>query len=141
MNPTDHPTDHPTRSGPGCATAPQPTTPPRRHKRRAAHHHAGAPATPQHERLRSAALVLAQERAPGADYYPSDDEIIGAWAAAKDAAGDGHSAWPAQLDRFLAAYLDQVRDLMLRARGGRAPARLLDELASAVAGQLARCGG
>jgi hypothetical protein len=85
--------------------------------------------------------VLRQERAPGADYYPADDEIIIAWAAAKRAGGDGQDAWPGQLDRFLAAYLDSVRDLMLRARGGRAPARLLDELASAVADELGRLAG
>jgi hypothetical protein len=134
-------TDQPTRSGPGCATAQPPAAPPRRRRRLAAHHPAGHAATLQAERLRQAAAVLRQERAPGADYYPADDEIIQAWAAAKDAAGGGQGDWPGQLDRFLAAYLDCVRDLMLRARSGRAPARLLDELESAVCAQLARPAG
>ena len=134
-------TDLPTRSLPGCAGAPPPAAPARRRRLLSSHHPAGAAATLQAERLRQAAAVLRQERAPGADYYPADDEIIGAWAAAKRAAGEARDAWPGQLDRFLAAHLDCVRDLMLRARCGRAPSRLLDELASAVAAELARLAG
>ena len=134
-------TDLPTLSRPGCATAQAPATGPHRRRRAPSHHPAGADATVSAERLRQAAAVLRQERAPGADYYPADDEIIGAWAAAKLAAGGEAGAWPGQLDRFLAAWLDSVRDLMLRARSGRAPARLLDELESAVAAELARLAG
>jgi hypothetical protein len=134
-------TDLPSRSLPGCATAQPPAAPPRRRRRLSSHHPAGSTATVAAERLRQAAAVLRQERAPGADYYPADDEIIGAWAAAKHAGGDAQGAWPGQLDRFLAAHLDSVRDLMLRARCGRAPARLLDELAAAIAAELARLAG
>ena len=133
-------TDRPSCSGPGCATTQLPATPPHRGHGRAAHHPDGAGATAQAQRLRQALQLLRQERAPGADYYPADDEIIGAWAAAKHAAGGELGAWPGQLDRFLVAYLDSVRDLMLRARGGRAPARLLDELESAIAAELTRQG-
>jgi hypothetical protein len=134
-------TDLPMRSLPGCATAPPPASAPRRRRTLTSHHPAGPAATVRAERLRQAAALLRQERAPGADYYPADDEIIGAWAAAKHAAGEARDAWPGQLDRFLSAYLDSVRDLMLRARSGRAPARLLDELESAVAVELARLAG
>ncbi len=138
MNRTDQPMP---AACPGSATAPPPATLARRRRLLSSHHPCGPAATVQAERLRQAAAVLRQERAPGADYYPADDEIISAWAAAKHAGGGERGAWPVQLDRFLAAHLDCVRDLMLRARSGRAPARLLDELESAVAAELARRAG
>ena len=85
------------------------------------------------ERLHLARQALMQERALGGDYYPCDDEIISDWAAIRNRSGPAHAGVIELLDDFLIRHLDTVRDLMLRARCGRAPTRLLDELEHAVA--------
>ena len=101
-------TEPPSPSLAGCATAKPPAAPARRRRRLTSRHPGGPAATLQAERLRQAAAVLRQERAPGADYYPADDEIIADWAAARRTGSDDPGAWPEQLDRFLAYAVQEV---------------------------------
>jgi hypothetical protein len=90
------------------------------------------------QRLRQALAVLRQERAPGGDYYPGDDEILTAWAATRERLRADRELALDHLDHFLRTHLGTLRDLMQRACFGRAPAPLLDELEAIVAAELRR---
>jgi hypothetical protein len=93
-------------------------------------------ATPQ-DRLRAALAVLAQDRAPGGDYHPADAEILAAWDdTTRRCADDGALALD-HLDQFLRCHLGTLRDLMVRAAHGHGPHRLLDDVHTTVAAQLA----
>lgn len=88
------------------------------------------------ERLRDALALLREERAPGGDYYPGDGEILAAWTETRERLQAERDLVIDHLDHFLRAHFEALRDLLERARWGRAPARLLDELEATLAGAL-----
>lgn len=69
------------------------------------------------------------DRAPTADYAPGDLPFLEAWDHARERAAADRSHAEVVIDTFLAHYLDDLRDLARRARDGRAPGPVLDDIA------------
>jgi len=73
------------------------------------------------------------DRAPTADYAPGDLPFLEAWADARQRAAADRSAATTVIDTFLAHHFDDLRDLAVRARDGRAPGPVLDDIARVLA--------
>lgn len=100
-----------------------------------ADHQSGPATNPEYTRparFYQVLRLLGQERAPGGDYYPSDDDILRDWAVTRRHCADDRHAAARHLDSFLICHLGTVRDLMVRAACGHAPGRLLDEIEAEV---------
>lgn len=69
------------------------------------------------------------DRAPTADYTPGDLPFLEAWDQARTCAAADRSHAQAVIDAFLAHHFDDLRDIARRARDGRAPGPVLDDIA------------
>ncbi len=74
--------------------------------------------------------LCAAPRPPQAEFTPADLPFLEAWHTASTAAAADRSQARTIIDRFLGEYGQELRDLALRAQEGRAPAPVLDEIAS-----------
>ncbi|MBA3685560.1 MAG: hypothetical protein H0W72_10025 [Planctomycetes bacterium] len=83
-------------------------------------------------RLHAGLTLLRQERAPIADYQPADAPFVEAWRETRDRCANDHERALDHLDRFLHAHLGDLADLVRRARDGRGPTPLLDQIERAL---------
>ena len=88
------------------------------------------------DRLRATLDLIGQEPWPGGDYHPADAEVIAAWGATHAEVARDPDAAIDHLDTFVRVHQGDLRDLMLRARNGQAPARLLHDIAAVIARRL-----
>jgi hypothetical protein len=88
------------------------------------------------DRLRATLDLIGQERWPGGDYHPADATIIDAWDATRLQVEHDPDAAIDHLDTFVRTHQGDLRDLMIRARYGQAPTRLLGQVAAAITGVL-----
>ena len=85
-----------------------------------------------HDRLRTTLDLIGQEFWPGGDYHPADATVIDAWDATRAALDRDPDAAIDHLDTFVRTHHGDLRDLMIRARNGHAPTRLLQQVATAI---------
>lgn len=88
---------------------------------------------PRTLRREEAFRLCTAERVPGADLLPADLPFLEAWTTTRDAAAGDRARAIDIIDGFLRAFLGDLRDLALRARVGRAPAPVLDDIARTLA--------
>ena len=92
------------------------------------------------DRLRATLDLIGQERWPGGDYHPADADVINAWDATRAEITRDPDAAIDHLDTFVRTRQGELRDLMIRARYGHAPTRLLTQVAMTITAQLKRYG-
>jgi len=88
------------------------------------------PGNPGLARRIEAYRLCAAPRPPQAEFTPADLPFLEAWQNARYAAAAERSQALSIIDTFLMEYGAELRDLALRAQEGRAPAPVLDEIAS-----------
>lgn len=89
------------------------------------------------DRLRATLDLIGQERWPGGDYHPADADVIDAWDATRAQLDHDPDAAIDHLDTFVRTRQGELRDLMIRARYGQAPTRMLTQIAAAITRHLA----
>lgn len=87
----------------------------------------------QTQRRQEAFHLCTTDRTAAADFYPGDATFIEAWTATRQAAAHDRGAAPTIIDNFLRGHLDELRDLARRARFGRGPGPVLDDIARTLA--------
>ena len=88
------------------------------------------------DRLRATLHLIGREHWHGGDYHPADAAIIDAWDATRHQVEHDPDAAIDHLDTFVRTHQGELRDLMLRARDGHAPARLLRQVTTAITSAL-----
>jgi len=92
------------------------------------------------DRLRATLDLIGQEDWPGGDYHPADADVINAWDATRAEVTRDPDAAIDHLDTFVRTHQGDLRDLMIRARYGQAPTRLLAQVATTITAELKRVG-